>query len=265
MKYRTGEYANAMTSMGEKYWDAIGDNYDREIFNTLAGARTRVTVDHIDSCSSLGAIACDFGCGVGKYLTTLGDRFKKVYAIDISRKLLEQAKESNRQVKNVVYLKGDLSNPNVDIGQVHFALNVNVLIIASVKRRRRILDNIFRQIRNRGHLLLVVPSMEAALFSHFRLVDWNIKAGVKRANPTAPALVSTNSPLFSIRTGVLNLNGVPTKHYLKEELIVLLRDVGFRISSIAKVEYPWTSEFARPPRWMKDPYPWDWLILCQKV
>jgi 2-polyprenyl-3-methyl-5-hydroxy-6-metoxy-1,4-benzoquinol methylase len=253
-----------MTRMGEKYWDEIADNYDREIFDTLAGARTRVIVDHIDMCSSPKAIACDFGCGIGKYVNTLGDRFKSVYAIDISKKLLEQAKKSNRKVSNVVYLKGDLANPSVDVGPVHFALNVNVLIMASVTRRRRILDNIFRQIRNRGHLLLVVPSLESALFAHFRLVDWNMKAGVKRANPTSETLTSSNSRMFSFRTGVLNLNGVPTKHYLKEELIVLLHDVGFRISSIAKVEYLWTSEFVRPPRWMKEPYPWDWLVLCQK-
>lgn len=250
--------------MGEKYWDEIGADYDREIFDTLAGDRTRVIVDHIDRCSSLSAIACDFGCGVGKYLTTLGDRFKSVYAVDISKKLLEQAKQSNRKVSNVVYLKGDIANPSVNVGQVHFALNVNVLIMASVTRRRRILDSIFRQIRKRGHLLLVVPSLESALFAHFRLVEWNMKAGVKRANPTAHTLISTNSRMFSFRTGVLNLNGVPTKHYLNEELIVLLRDVGFKITSLAKVEYRWTSEFVRPPKWMKEPYPWDWLFLCQK-
>lgn len=253
-----------MTRMGEKYWDEIGDNYDREIYDTLAGARTRVIVDHIDRCSSPTAIACDFGCGVGKYVATLGKQFRSVYAIDISRKLLEQAKKSNRKVSNVVYLKGDLANPSVDAGPVHFALNVNVLIMASVTRRRRILDNIFRQIRKRGHLLLVVPSLESALFAHFRLVDWNMKAGVKRANPASDTLTGTNSRMFPLRTGVLNINGAPTKHYLKEELVVLLSDIGFTIRSIAKVEYPWKSEFVRPPKWMKEPYPWDWLFLCQK-
>lgn len=250
--------------MGEKYWDTVGDNYDRHIFDTLANDRTRVIVDHIDRCSSHNAVACDFGCGIGKYLTTLGERFKSVFAIDISSKLLEQAKESNSKVSNVVYHKGDLANPSVDIGKVNFALNVNVLIMASVERRRRILANIFRQIKKHGHLLLVVPSMESALFAHFRLVEWNTKEGVKRANPTAHRLISSNSRMFSFRTGVLNLDGVPTKHYLKEELIVLLKAVGFEIKSVAKVEYPWTSEFVRPPRWMKEPYPWDWLVLCRK-
>ena len=253
-----------MSSMGEKYWNTIADNYDRNIFDSLANDRTSVIVNHIDKCSSPTAIACDFGCGIGKYLTTLGNRFKSVYAIDISKKLLEQAKSSSQKVKNVVYLKGDLASASVDVGEVDFALNVNVLIMASAERRHRILANIFRQIRTHGHLLLVVPSLESGLYAHFRLVEWNRKAGVKRANPTAHRLMGTNSSKLSFRTGVLNLDGVPTKHYLREELIVLLRDVGFRISSIAKVEYPWTSELVSPPRWMKEPYPWDWLVLGQK-
>jgi SAM-dependent methyltransferase len=253
-----------MTKMGEKYWDTVGEDYDRDIFDSLASDRTRVIVDHIDGCASPNAIACDFGCGIGKYVTTLGDRFKSVYAIDISKKLLEQATKSNRKVSNVVYLKGDLANQSLKIKPVHFGLNVNVLIMASVERRRRILTNIFRQIRARGHLLLVVPSNESALFAHFRLVEWNTKIGARRANPAAHRLASANSNMLSFRTGVLSLNGVPTKHYLKEELVVLLTGVGFKIRSIAKVEYPWSSEFVRPPRWMKDPYPWDWLVLCQK-
>ena len=253
-----------MTTMGEKYWDGIGENYDREIFDSFAGDRSQVILDHINQCRSPKAIACDFGCGIGKYLTSLGERFASVYAIDISKKLLAQAKMSNRKINNVVYLKADLAKSAIDVGLVHFALNVNVLIMASVERRRRILLNIFRQIRPRGHLLLVVPSLEAALYAHFRLVEWNMKAGVKPANPTAHRFKANKKQMFSFRTGILNLDGVPTKHYLKEELIVQLRGVGFEVKSVAKVEYPWKSEFVRPPKWMKDPYPWDWLVLCQK-
>jgi hypothetical protein len=36
------------------------------------------------------------------------------------------------------------------------------------------------------------------------------------------------------------------------------------VASIEKVEYDWSTEFADPPRWMKDPYPWDWLVLSKK-
>jgi hypothetical protein len=63
---------------------------------------------------------------------------------------------------------------------------------------------------------------------------------------------------------VLNLDGWLEKHYLKEELLVALKDVGFEVDHLEKVEYSWSAMFDNPPRWMKDPHPWDWLATCRK-
>jgi hypothetical protein len=57
---------------------------------------------------------------------------------------------------------------------------------------------------------------------------------------------------------------MPTKHYLREELILLLEQEGFNIKSIQKVEYDWKTEFVKPPRWLKEPYPWDWMCVAKK-
>jgi hypothetical protein len=51
---------------------------------------------------------------------------------------------------------------------------------------------------------------------------------------------------------------------LEEELIAMFRERGFDITSLEKVRYSWDTEFDQPPRWMKDPYPWDWLLTCKK-
>jgi len=64
---------------------------------------------------------------------------------------------------------------------------------------------------------------------------------------------------------VLNIEGVPTKHYLKEELTIYLSDFGLKVLSVDKVEYAWNTEFIEPPKWMNEPYPWDWLVICRKV
>ena len=32
------------------------------------------------------------------------------------------------------------------------------------------------------------------------------------------------------------------------------------VEAVRKIAYPWTTEFAEPPRWMREPYPWDWLV-----
>ena len=44
------------------------------------------------------------------------------------------------------------------------------------------------------------------------------------------------------------------------EIKVIFREAGFKIRNIDHIEYEWTTEFADPPGWLKDPYPWDWLV-----
>ena len=34
---------------------------------------------------------------------------------------------------------------------------------------------------------------------------------------------------------------------------------------IEKIEYAWDADFEDAPRWMQDPYPWDWLIVARKA
>lgn len=60
------------------------------------------------------------------------------------------------------------------------------------------------------------------------------------------------------------IDGVPTKHFLKEELNVLLAQKQMTVLEVKKLEYPWDTEFEHPPKWMKAPFPWDWLILARK-
>ena len=62
----------------------------------------------------------------------------------------------------------------------------------------------------------------------------------------------------------MEIDGVATKHFLKEELEVLLGNRGLRTLEIEKIAYPWSTEFASPPRWMQAPFPWDWLFVAQK-
>jgi len=67
-----------------------------------------------------------------------------------------------------------------------------------------------------------------------------------------------------LEQGIRPLQGVRTKHHLKEELLVLLRDHRFDVLSVEKLIQPWTLEFSDPPAWLRDPYPWDWLVLARR-
>ena len=49
-----------------------------------------------------------------------------------------------------------------------------------------------------------------------------------------------------------------------EELQLLLTLEGFQVNLIQKINYGWNTEFHKPPRWLKDPYPWDWMCTARK-
>jgi len=57
---------------------------------------------------------------------------------------------------------------------------------------------------------------------------------------------------------------VPHKHYLKEELYHLLKDVGFIAEAFQKIEYDWDTEFNRPPKGLQQPGPWDWMVVARR-
>jgi hypothetical protein len=135
-----------------------------------------------------------------------------------------------------------------------------VLIMPSEKMRAGILKGLSGMLKKGGGLLLLVPSLESSLYAHERRAEWLRRSPRKRV-----AVATSLPPGKGVLRGLLSIDGVPTKHWLREELDVALRASGFRDVTVEKVEYDWGTEFADPPRWMKDPYPWDWAAAARRA
>ncbi|HEX2612496.1 MAG TPA: class I SAM-dependent methyltransferase [Fibrobacteria bacterium] len=241
--------------MDEKYWDRVARDYDGEIFDSLASDRNGVMLRHLDRFASPRGTAFDVGCGVGKYAPALSKRFRTVRAADLSAECIRHAKALHGNLKNVQFHKGDLSREKVAQGKADFVLCTNVLIMPSEKMRAGILKGLSGMLKPGGGLLLLVPSLESSLYAHARRAEW------LRRSPRTRVAAATSLPSGKgVLAGLLSIDGVPTKHWLKEELDVTLRAAGFKDVTVEKVEYDWSTEFADPPRWMKDPYPWDWAV-----
>ena len=71
-------------------------------------------------------------------------------------------------------------------------------------------------------------------------------------------------PSRDLMRGLVRLERVATKHYLREEATVCLAEARFALSSCDEVEYGWDTEFEGPPAWMKKPGPWDWLFVAKR-
>ena len=190
----------------------------------------------------------------------LAEHFASVFATDLSSECLTVAENKNARYHNVEYLHADLAKP-LPFPPVDFALCINVLLIASRAKRQAMMDNICAVVKPGGHLLLVTPSLESALYASHRLVQLNELKGMKPAVAQRKAARDTTK----LDMGIVVVNGAPTKHHLKEELADLLTQHGMKVLELQKIEYPWAYVLEDAPADMPAPMPWNWMAVAERV
>jgi len=252
------------TGMNQAYWDSVAHRYDDEILDALGSDRNGVIRDCIREHANKKHVAADFGCGVGKTLPLLSRSFSIVDAYDLSVNNIKLARRACAKLPNIRYHHRDLSADASKLIQADFAVSINVLLTPSHEIRNAILGTIRRGLRPGGRLLLVTPSLESALYSDFRLLEWNLREGFAYDEAREEGLTKDSKNGGALANGIVTLDGVETKHYLREELHVTLHGLGFEPIDTQKVEYAWSTEFDEVPAWRKGPYPWDWMVLARK-
>jgi hypothetical protein len=139
-----------------------------------------------------------------------------------------------------------------------------VAIGADQDTNNAILENALKAIAPGGHGLIVLPSIESAHLSALQLQRWYQKEGTASDAIHRGEFIEFTAKHALPHAGILMRAGVRTKHYLKEELELFFNRRYIQIESLSKVEYNWNTEFNAPPKWMKSPYPWDWLVHCRR-
>ena len=248
--------------MDSEYWNESIRDYDEEVLDSLDADRRGIILRRLETYADPGRLAADFGCGVGNYVSALASRFKYVYAIDFAARLLKTARQRCAEA-NVQWMQGDLATSSFRMRRAHFGLCQNVLISPEPSKRRAILENVRRHIVRGGHLMVLVPSTESAIYAGQMQVEWNRRKGLEGRALTRD-LEAPRSEL-ELMDGLFGRDGVRTKHYLKEEAVKMLEGTGFEPLSVDKVEYDWRYELPGAPGWLRDPYPWDWLLVASKT
>lgn len=246
----------------KKHWNKIAPTYNEEIFDVFKSDKNKILSRFFKKYKNRNKHALDFGCGNGKAFPYLAPGFKKLTAIDISDGLLTQAR--SRPFKNVYCVQADLSDTSAKLPKVDFVFCCNVIMLPEPDKNMLMLRNVNRALCKGGSAVIILPSMESYLFAAWRLIEWNKKEGTSPEKVDPDELSGFQVSKMDLLQGLLKINGVTTKHYTAEELQVILPLAGLKIISLNKVEYGWDSEFSSPPKWMKAPYPWDWLVECRK-
>jgi SAM-dependent methyltransferase len=246
----------------EIHWDNIGTKYDDEVFDVFRSDKNQVLTRYFMKHADKKKDAIDFGCGTGKAFEYLSPSFKHVLGLDISGELLRIAK--TRGYKNITYKRADLAKSRVKIPQANFALCCNVAILPEPDRNKAIFKTISHGLKKNGTGLIVIPSLESIFYSSWRLIEWYKMEKVKPEEIPKDELLYYKGKTTDILQGIININGVRTKHYTSPELRVITQEAGLSITAIEKLEYDWSTEFAAPPSWLKEPFPWDWMIEVKK-
>jgi len=248
--------------MKRAYWEKIAPSYSDEIFDVLNNDKKALIRSVIKKYASKNKTVIDIGCAIGKWLPVLSPAFKKVYAVDISAKNLEIAKLLYPQFKNVVYIRADMSGSKAKVPKCDFGICINAILTPSHKDRTKFFKSLSACVTKTGRIIITIPSMESwlltSLIQHQFRIDTHL---IPKTKNSKEALEKWNN----IRQGNADIDSVPHKHYLKEELQLLLSREGFKIEDFQKIEYDWDTEFIKPPKWLKEPKPWDWMVVARKL
>lgn len=246
-------------------WQKAAHDYEGEVLSVFENDHKGKIKALIKRFGNNREQATDLGCGVGKFLPLLAGNFGEVHACDYSRAMLESAQTRHGKLGNITFSECDLRKSPPNVPASDFVLCVNVLITSSLAERELMWQNLAQSVRKGGHVALVIPSLESALLARHRLVEWNLRDGQPPARALQTGFGKTDSGNSSVaRGGILDCAGISTKHYLQTEISATARRFHFHDRGSEKIEYPWNTEFHSPPRWMRDPFPWDWLALLEK-
>jgi SAM-dependent methyltransferase len=246
--------------LDQQYWNDVSRNYEREVLSvweTVSGnGLLRCLEQAAQRVGTLGR-AADLGCGVGKFLPWLAQRFVEVEACDYATQGLQRARLACERDgwKQVRFHQVDLTLDPMPFEPVDLALCVNVLLMPCLDARLRAWRTVCNQVVDGGSLVLVVPSLESIMMEQHLERDQLLLEGCT----CEQALVATlpeQSRVMELHQGVHRLEGCPTKHYLKEELLALLAEHGFEILTVFPIGYGAGSGVASTT--------WDWCVHAKR-
>jgi SAM-dependent methyltransferase len=241
--------------MNRKYWQAVASDWEKQVFDTLHEDSGKVIRSAVLGLAPTSATIMDFGCGVGRYLPFLAQNFKNVVGVDWSSECIKRAQLVSRKFANVKAMTASPAVLRTLRSSCDTTLAVNVFIHPDRKKRESALKSAIALTRPGGWLVIVVPSLESVIYAE----------SVRRVfRPRAESEFGFVEARKFNDPGVVCLGDEPTKHFVQEELQVLLRSLGCIPKEGRRVQYSWRIyESGIPPRF-KAPLPWDWLMLAQR-
>jgi len=249
--------------MNERQWDSCAKEYHDLIISPFQkNARNPIYTD-IKKIKNKGRkVLIDLGCGRGDLLPFVKG-FKKIYAIDFSKKMLDFARKrhNSRNVKFIKYDARKLSKLNINADLV---IAANSILHPDITDVKKTFSEVYKCLKSKGRFIGVFPSMDSVLHNSMLVFEKEYEkyGNEKRALRNARRKSETNKYVKTI--GIYDDDGERQKFYYEVELLRRFRDAGFKQIKIKKVIYPWGKESGDYDDFHGEPEMWDWYVNAVK-
>lgn len=146
-------------------WDIYAKGYD-----TLINQTSPEYLNYLKSYLNNTDILLDAACGTGTLAIELSKNVKRIYATDLSQKMIEtsEKKIKKNQIGNIITQKQNIYDIRFDDDTFDVAIAANIIHL--LDKRQRALDELQRVVKKDG--LIIIPTYtieEKSLFEKIKL------------------------------------------------------------------------------------------------
>jgi methionine biosynthesis protein MetW len=145
-----------------KYYDNYQGSKSRGILSLMYNTTKRFEKNRFRSIRELlptySEILLDYGCKEGKILAQCKDKYKKGVGVDISKKMLEKAKENNKS-NNVKFIQGNAEEKKLPIEDRSIDTIICTDVIEHVFDPEKLLREFSRILKEKGTLIITTPNI----------------------------------------------------------------------------------------------------------
>jgi SAM-dependent methyltransferase len=251
----------------ERHWSRHAAGYDDLFLDPFASGVKNPLWDAVAAIANPGRkTVADLGCGTGRLLPHLLERFSRVIALDFAPAMLACARErlGPEQSSRVCFLQRPMHELDDLAGQIDVAITINSLVMPDVRLIDRTLRSIHASLRPKGVLLGIVPSIDAIQYHTMLLLDQALEQGLDPADAMRFTGHHAEHRFYDFAFGRFKFQGLRQKFWLPFEVEHRLCKAGFRGIQLSKVLYPWDQSLAVSTELGGFPPSWDWFFLARR-
>jgi len=161
----------------EKFWDMLSKNFDKRVKKYFEQNYIK-TIENTKKYINVSDIVLDYACGTGLITIEIADKVTKIYAIDISSKMIVAAKRKagERKIENIDFAQSTIFDDRLKRESFDVILAFNVLHL--VEDAQKVMQRINELLKPGGLIISTTACMREKKSLINILVYLLIKTGV---------------------------------------------------------------------------------------